>query len=146
MKFYSRNWYYIGGILFVIMSFVMGFFGDGVSQIEKILIFSFMSLLVHQFEEYGLPGGFPAFFNVIMNGEKEAPDRYPQNSQLAMVVNVVLAYPFYMAAIIAMIAAAVIIVALPIKLFQADRQSIHSRKKRWNDLACQKKQSGLASL
>ncbi|MEX3617099.1 HXXEE domain-containing protein [Paenibacillus glucanolyticus] len=100
MKFHSRNWYYIGGILFVIMSFVMGFFGDGVSQIEKILIFSFMSLLVHQFEEYGLPGGFPAFFNVIMNGEKEAPDRYPQNSQLAMVVNVVLAYPFYMAAII----------------------------------------------
>ncbi|SFS54971.1 hypothetical protein SAMN04488601_1011582 [Paenibacillus sp. 453mf] len=28
MKFYSRNWYYIGGILFVILSFVMGFFGD----------------------------------------------------------------------------------------------------------------------
>lgn len=54
-----------------------------------------------------------------MNGEKEAPDRYPQNSQLAMVVNVVLAYPFYMAAIIAMIAAAVIIVALPIKLFSS---------------------------
>lgn len=100
MKFYRRNWYYIGGILFVILSFVMGFFGDGVSHIQLILIYSFMALLVHQFEEYGLPGGFPALFNVIMNGETEAPDRFPQNSHLAMVVNVPLAYSFYIAGIL----------------------------------------------
>ena len=72
--FYRHNWYYIGGILFVIMSFVMGFFGHLVSHIQIMLIYSFMALLVHQFEEYGLPGGFPALFNIIMNGEKQAPD------------------------------------------------------------------------
>ena len=100
MNLYRRNWYYIGGILFVILSFVMGFFGHLVSHIQLILIYSFMALLVHQFEEYGLPGGFPALFNVIMNGETQAPDRFPQNSHLAMVVNVALAYPFYIAAIL----------------------------------------------
>lgn len=100
MKSYRRNWYYIGGILFVVLSFCMGFFGHLVSHIQLILIYSFMALLVHQFEEYGLPGGFPALFNVIINGETEAPDRFPQNSNLAMVVNVVLAYPFYIAAIL----------------------------------------------
>ena len=100
MNFYRHNWYYIGGILFVILSFVMGFFGDHVSHIQLILIYSFMALLIHQFEEYGLPGGFPALFNIIINGETEAPDRFPQNSNLAMVVNVLLAYSFYIAAIL----------------------------------------------
>ena len=100
MKFYRRNWYYIGGILFVILSFIMGFYWQLVSHIQLILIFNFMALLIHQFEEYGLPGGFPALFNVIINGETEAPDRFPQNSNLAMIVNVPLAYSFYIAAVL----------------------------------------------
>ena len=100
MKIYRRNWYYIGGILFVILSFLMGFFGSHVSHIQLILIYSFMALLIHQFEEYGLPGGFPALFNVIMNGETKTPDRFPQNSSLAMIVNVPLAYSFYFAGIL----------------------------------------------
>jgi hypothetical protein len=58
MKLYRNNWYYIGGILFVVLSFVMGFFGNHVSPIQLILVTSFMALLVHQFEEYVLPGGF----------------------------------------------------------------------------------------
>lgn len=100
MKFYRRNWYYMGGILFVALSFLMGFWGSKISPIQLILIYSFMALLIHQFEEYGLPGGFPALFNIIMNGETKTPDRFPQNSNLAMVVNVVLAYPFYIFAIL----------------------------------------------
>ena len=207
MKFYRRNWYYIGGILFVILAFVMGFWGGYISYIQLILIYSFMALLVHQFEEYGLPGGFPALFNVIMNGETKAPDRFPQNSNLAMVVNVALAYPFYIAAIlfsgaiwlglatmffglsqilfhgiltnrilksfynpglaaciflhgpigiyyiwyvatnglagtgdyvgglVATILAAVVIVVLPVRFFQAGRQSTHFQKRKWSDLA-----------
>jgi len=100
MNFYRHNWYYIGGSLFVILSFVMGFFGHRIRPIQVTLIYSFMALLVHQFEEYGLPGGFPALFNVIINGETKAPDRFPQNSNLAMLVNVALAYPFYISAIL----------------------------------------------
>jgi len=100
MKFYRQNWYYVGGILFVVLAFLMGFWSGTIRPILVILIYSFMALLVHQFEEYGLPGGFPALFNIIINGETQAPDRFPQNSNLAMVVNVALGYPFYISAIL----------------------------------------------
>ncbi len=95
MNFYRHNWYYIGGILFVVLAYAMGAFGNMLEPIQVILVYSFMALLVHQFEEYGLPGGFPTIFNVIFNGEEQTPDRYPQNSNLAMIVNVCLAYPLY---------------------------------------------------
>lgn len=99
MNFNRHNWYYVGIYIFVILTFYMLFFGENHSDIQKILIFSFMSLLVHQFEEYGIPGGFPSIFNIVMNGERKTPDRFPQNANLAMIVNVIMAYPFYLLAV-----------------------------------------------
>lgn len=95
MKFWRRNWYYIGGILFVALSFLMGFWGSLFSRIQVILIFSFMAMLVHQFEEYALPGGFSSITNIVMFGEKKAPDRYPLNANQCWISNVLLTYPFY---------------------------------------------------
>ena len=95
MKTWRRNWYYIGGILFVALSFFMGFWGSMFSRIQVILIFSFMAMLVHQFEEYAWPGGFPSITNIAAFGEKEAPDRYPLNANQCWISNVFLTYPFY---------------------------------------------------
>lgn len=95
MKFWRRNWYYIGGILFIALAFFMGFWGKIFSQIQVILIFSFMAMLVHQFEEYALPGGFPSITNIIAFGEKIAPDRYPLNANQCWISNVFLTYTFY---------------------------------------------------
>ena len=95
MKFYRNNWYYIGGVYFVALAFIMGFFGSGISDIQVVLIYSFMALLLHQFEEYALPGGFPAVFNIAFSKERENPDRYPLNKNSSLVVNVFLAYPLY---------------------------------------------------
>ena len=95
MKFWRRNWYYLGGILFVVLSFFMGFLGSNFSRIQVILIFSFMAMLVHQFEEYALPGGFPSITNIATFGEKKAPDRYPLNANQCWISNVFLTYPFY---------------------------------------------------
>ena len=95
MNFYRHNWYYLGGILFVVLSFYMGFWGSMFSRIQVILIFSFMAMLVHQFEEYAFPGGFPSITNILMFGEKEAPDRYPLNANQCWISNVLLTYPFY---------------------------------------------------
>jgi len=39
MKFWRRNWYYIGGVLFVALSFFMGFLGSILSRIQVILNF-----------------------------------------------------------------------------------------------------------
>jgi hypothetical protein len=99
MNFYRHNWYYVGGILFVALSFFMGFWGNLFSSIQVILIFSFMAMLVHQAEEYGYPGGFPTITNLMVMGEKNVPDRYPLNANQCMISNTLLTYLFYVAAI-----------------------------------------------
>jgi hypothetical protein len=95
MKFWRRNWYYIGAVLFVVLSFFMGFWGGNFSHIQVILIFSFMAMLVHQVEEYAWSGGFPSISNIVGFGEKKAPDRYPLNANQCWISNVFLTYPFY---------------------------------------------------
>ena len=100
MRFYREHWYYFGGVYFVILSFVLGLWGGGISEIQRILLYSFMALLVHQFEEYALPGGFPAAYNMALSGEREHPDRYPLNTLSSFVVNVALGYPFYLLAVL----------------------------------------------
>ena len=95
MKFWRRNWYYIGAVLFVALSFFMGFWGGNFSRIQVILIFSFMAMLIHQVEEYAWPGGFPSITNLVAFGEKKAPDRYPLNANQCWISNVFLTYPFY---------------------------------------------------
>ncbi|HEY4064180.1 MAG TPA: HXXEE domain-containing protein [Puia sp.] len=95
MEYYRHHWYYIGGILFVGLSFSMCFFGSSFSEIQVILIYSFMAMLVHQVEEYLYPGGFPLIANKAMFKENNAPDRYPLNANQCMISNVFLTYPFY---------------------------------------------------
>ena len=77
------------------LSFFMGLWGSLFSRIQVILVFSFMAMLVHQFEEYAWPGGFPSITNMVMFGEKKAPDRYPLNANQCWISNVFLTYPFY---------------------------------------------------
>lgn len=99
MNFYRHNWYYLGAALFVGLSFFMGFWGSLFSSIQVILIFSFMAMLAHQFEEYAYPGGFPTVTNFMVMGEKDIPDRYPLNANQCMISNTFLTYPFYILAI-----------------------------------------------
>ena len=93
MKFWRRYWYVIGGILFVALAFTMGLWGcEHLPRIQSILIFSWMAMLIHQFEEYALPGGMPSITNMAAFREKEAPDRYPFNSQQCFICNVFLCF------------------------------------------------------
>ena len=64
MNFLRRNWYYIGGVLLVALAIVVVIFWNDMSLLRKLMWISFMALLVHQFEEYALPGGFPAVMNI----------------------------------------------------------------------------------
>jgi hypothetical protein len=100
MAFYRKNWYYAGGILFVAIAFFVGFWGGRIDPLRRILLLSFMSLLVHQFEEYALPGGFPPVFNIAWFRETDVPDRYPLNRMSSVCVNVFLAYPGYILPIV----------------------------------------------
>ena len=95
MRFLRLHWYRLGGVLFVALAYVMGFWGDHFSRIQVILTYSFMAMLIHQFEEYAMPGGFPGIANIVMAGERQAPDRYPLNANQVLISNVFLTYPFY---------------------------------------------------
>jgi hypothetical protein len=100
MRYYRNHWYHFGGALFALLAIGVGLWGGGMPEIQRILLVSFMALLAHQFEEYALPGGFPAAYNMALCGERGRPDRYPLNTLTSLVVNVPLGYAFYLAAVL----------------------------------------------
>lgn len=100
MKKYMNNWYYIGGIIFVVLALLLGLFGSQIDPMRRLMIVLYMCLLAHQFEEYAVPGGFPSAWNVGVSGETELGDRYPLNTKSAFIVNICCAYPIYWLGII----------------------------------------------
>ncbi len=96
MKFWRKNWYYIGGVIFVALAFLMGLWGwRYLSTIQVIMVFSWMGMLMHQFEEYAIPGGFPMVSNMAGLGEIECPERYPLNARQCFLSNVIFCYLSY---------------------------------------------------
>ncbi len=101
MSFMRRYWYYVGGGLCVALAVLLAVIWKDISTLQRLLLMSFMSLLLHQLEEYAWPGGFPAIMNIAwMPAKGVRPDRYPLNRQAALFVNVFFAYPYYVLPII----------------------------------------------
>ena len=100
MNWYRKNWYFVGGVLFVIMAYIVGIFGEAIDPIRRLNILLFMSLVLHEFEEYVLPGGFGVALNLGMFGEQALADRYPGNTNNCLIVNVFCVYPLYLLAIL----------------------------------------------
>ena len=93
MKWFCRHWYEIG--LFpagVALVFLFALWSN-MSVLQRISLVNFIGILLHQFEEYGYPGGAPVFLNKYMRGGTE---RYPLNQFSAMLVNVAIAYICYL--------------------------------------------------
>lgn len=99
INWYRRYWPVVGGGIFVFLAFYVGLFADALPFLQKCMIVLYMCLLVHEFEEYVFPGGFPASCNMALFGEKTDIGKYPLNEQSAFVVNVVCAYPLYLVGI-----------------------------------------------
>lgn len=88
MNWLRNNWYYLGGVIFVGLTFFVALFGDGLDPRQRLAIVLFMTLLIHQFEEYACPGGFPLSWNAGASGERELYDRYPMNKKGCVFSNV----------------------------------------------------------
>lgn len=85
MNFFRQHWFDFGFVLaFVVSAFLLT---SNVSPLAWLLWLSLISLFLHQFEEYRYPGYFPGMMNVVMYGSRQ-PDRYPLNTQTALIVNV----------------------------------------------------------
>lgn len=95
MQLVRRQWYNFGVLvaLGTVIYVAMNWRQEDI--VRNLLLLNFAALLIHQFEEYGWPGGEPAIMNIVLR-PSEQPDRYPLNQNSAMVVNVLAAYGFYL--------------------------------------------------
>jgi len=93
MRWFIRHWYDVGGAL-VVPALLWAWLG-GWSTVQLILMLNFAVILIHQFEEYRLPGGEAWITNEVFQPKGGPVDRYPLNQFNAAFMNV-LAWPFYL--------------------------------------------------
>lgn len=95
MNYLRKYWQDAGAIIGVVVCVVLLMNQAILSDITGMLWLSFVAILFHQFEEYRYSGYFAGLFNNVMF-KSEAPDHYPLNTQSAMIINVAIAYVFYL--------------------------------------------------
>ena len=87
MRFLRRHWYSLG-LLWAVVAIAWAFLGR-LPTVPMILLLNFAALTLHQFEEYGWPGGFPWLHNQVVMAGSGAVDRFPLNQNSAAFINVV---------------------------------------------------------
>ena len=97
LKFLRRHWHDIGLFSAIVAGAYLISAWNELVLLQKLLILNFIVVLLHQFEEYSWPGGFPAIANMVLMPNRSAkPDRYPLNQNSSMVANLIFAYVFYL--------------------------------------------------
>lgn len=95
MKYINRYWYDFGLIIAIISAIVLAIKWGDMSVLLRLNLISFIAILIHQFEEYGFPGGEPMIMNRVLQASN-IPDRYPLNQFSAMLTNVIFSYVIYL--------------------------------------------------
>ncbi|MGA4463145.1 HXXEE domain-containing protein [Bacillus bombysepticus] len=95
MKFLRRHWYNVGLFVAIVSIVYLIFAWGDMGVLQRLLFMNFIVLLLHQFEEYGFPGGEPAIMNMALQ-PSSTPNRYPLNQNSAMITNVVIVYIMYL--------------------------------------------------
>ena len=93
LKFLRRHWHDIGVFSAMAAAIYLIVAWNDLHVLQRLLLVNFIIILLHQFEEYSWPGGFPAIFNMVFM-PSSTPDRYPLNQNSSMVANLILAYGF----------------------------------------------------
>ena len=96
MRFVRRHWYNIGIILALITGAYLILAWRDMIVLQRLLFLNFIALLIHQFEKYGFPGGFPIIMNMTTLNKNDSPDRYPYNQNSSFVTNVILGWSMYL--------------------------------------------------
>ena len=97
IKFLRRHWSAIGLFSAMVAGAYLIFAWNEIVLLQKLLLFNFIAVLIHQFEEYSWPGGFPAVANKVFMPSLKL-DRFmnPLNQNSSMVANLIFAYGFYL--------------------------------------------------
>ena len=94
MEFLRKHWYDLGGILSIVVLVFVYKNLKTLSNYELLMYLSLVSLFFHQLEEYRIVGTFPGMMNTVMF-KSEMPDRYPLNTNTALIINVSVGWLFY---------------------------------------------------
>lgn len=99
MNFLRKHWYDLGIFLAGIVLLLLSFLYPHLTNYQLVMWISLVSLFFHQFEEYRLPGNFPGMLNSVVF-KSEIPDRYPLNTNTALIINVFIGWSVYLMAAI----------------------------------------------
>ena len=89
MNAFRRHWYSLGLIPAAVMAAWLAWNWNDIVWVQKLLALNFIVLILHQFEEYAWPGGFPWICNEVLTPKPGGPpDRYPLNQNNAAFINV----------------------------------------------------------
>lgn len=94
MSFWRTHWFDVGGGLALLLGAWLYLHRLSLSTGQLLLGGSFVTLLLHQVEEYRWPGYFPGMLNAAVY-RSPLPDRYPLNPQTAFLINVPLGWTAY---------------------------------------------------
>jgi hypothetical protein len=94
MTFLRKHWFDIGLILAVITTLMLRLSKIDYNGLEFLVWLNVIALFLHQFEEYRYPGYFPGMLNSVIFKSRQ-PDRYPLNTNSALVINVFLGWTVY---------------------------------------------------
>lgn len=97
MDWLRKHWFDLGLPLAIITSALLLIYGSQLTDLRLALWVSLITLWLHQLEEYRFPGYFPGMINRVMF-KSEEPDRYPLNTNTALVVNVYIGWLLYLLA------------------------------------------------
>lgn len=95
LDFFRHHWYDLGVLSFILSVRYYHLNRQNLTLCQKLLLANFMAVLIHQLEEYRLPGGFPAAMNIGVHSSTR-PDRFPLSSNSSFFTNVVATYGFYL--------------------------------------------------
>lgn len=94
MNFLRKHWYDIGGLFAGVIIIYIFKYHHSLTNYQYLMWLSLVALFFHQLEEYRIVGTFPGMLNRAMY-KSEMPDRYPLNTNTALLVNVIVGWAFY---------------------------------------------------
>ena len=96
-RFVRRHWHDVGLFSGLIAGIYLVASWSDLEVLQRILILNFIVVLLHQFEEYSWPGGFPAVANnVLISLIGESRYFKPLNQLSSAAANITFAYGFYL--------------------------------------------------
>lgn len=99
MKFLRNHWYDIGAVAGVCLLLFLSFNFRNMPDYRLLMWLNLVTLFFHQAEEYRIADTFPGMINRVLF-HSDLPDRYPLNSNTALVINVGVGWTGYLLAAI----------------------------------------------